>query len=39
MAEINWTKQSLEDLETIGDYIARDSPEIAQVFLTAFLKP
>ena len=32
MAQINWTKQALADLEAIGDYIARDSPAIAQVF-------
>jgi toxin ParE1/3/4 len=33
MAQINWTKQALGDLEAIGDYIARDSPAIAQVFV------
>jgi|GEM_PF-1855983 len=33
MAQINWTKQALGDLEAIGDYIARDSPAIAQLFV------
>ncbi|PZU94375.1 MAG: type II toxin-antitoxin system RelE/ParE family toxin [Pseudanabaena sp.] len=33
MAQINWTKQALADLEAIGDYIARDSPAIAQIFV------
>ena len=35
MAQINWTKQALSDLEAIGDYIVRDSPAIAQVLAIA----
>jgi len=31
MAQINWTKQALQDLEAIGDYIARDTPEIQKL--------
>ena len=37
MAQINWTKQALRDLEAIGDYIARDSPAIAQVFVNRII--
>ena len=37
MAQINWTKQALSDLEAIGDYIARDSPAIAQVFVNRII--
>jgi toxin ParE1/3/4 len=37
MAEINWTEQSVIDLEAIGDYIARDSPKIAQIFVDRIL--
>lgn len=37
MAEINWTKQSVRDLEAIGDYISRDSPKIAQIFVNRIL--
>ena len=33
MAQINWTKQAINDLEAIGDFIARDSSAIAQVFV------
>lgn len=37
MAQINWTKQAIGDLEAIGDYIARDSPAIAQVFVNRII--
>jgi len=37
MASINWTKQALADLESVGDYIARDAPEIAQIFVNRIL--
>jgi toxin ParE1/3/4 len=37
MAQINWTKQALGDLEAVGDYIARDSPAIAQVFVNRII--
>jgi toxin ParE1/3/4 len=37
VAQINWTKQALSDLEAIGDYIARDSPPIAQVFVNRII--
>jgi toxin ParE1/3/4 len=33
MARINWTNQALSDLEAIGDFIARDAPSFAQVFV------
>ncbi|HEY9849009.1 MAG TPA: type II toxin-antitoxin system RelE/ParE family toxin [Leptolyngbyaceae cyanobacterium] len=33
MAIINWTSQALADLEAIGDFIARDAPSFAQVFV------
>jgi addiction module RelE/StbE family toxin len=37
MAQINWTQQALGDLQAIGDYIARDSPTIAQVFVNRII--
>jgi plasmid stabilization system protein ParE len=33
MAKIIWSDQSLEDLKAIADYIAKDSPRYAGVFL------
>lgn len=33
MAIINWTTQALADLEAIGDFIARDAPSFAEVFV------
>ncbi len=33
MASINWTTQALTDLEAIGDFIARDAPSFAEVFV------
>ncbi|QLE56780.1 type II toxin-antitoxin system RelE/ParE family toxin [Nostoc sp. TCL26-01] len=33
MVRINWTNQALTDLAAIGDFIARDAPSFAQVFV------
>jgi addiction module RelE/StbE family toxin len=33
MAQVNWTSQALADLEAIGDFIARDAPSFAQIFV------
>ena len=33
MARIRWTTQALADLEAIGNFIARDAPSVAQVFV------
>ncbi len=33
MAQVRWTTQALADLEAIGDFIARDAPSFAQVFV------
>jgi toxin ParE1/3/4 len=33
VAQIRWTSQALADLEAIGDFIARDAPSFAQVFV------
>ncbi|MBW4507449.1 MAG: type II toxin-antitoxin system RelE/ParE family toxin [Scytonematopsis contorta HA4267-MV1] len=33
MARISWTSQALDDLQAIGDFIARDAPTFAQVFV------
>lgn len=33
MVEIKWTLQSLDDIETIADYIAKDSHFYAQMFV------
>ena len=32
MAQIRWTLQAAEDLESITEYIARDSPHYASLF-------
>ncbi|MCL6446807.1 MAG: type II toxin-antitoxin system RelE/ParE family toxin [Armatimonadetes bacterium] len=32
MAQITWTKQALDDLDTICLYIANDSPRFAELF-------
>jgi addiction module RelE/StbE family toxin len=37
MAEIIWTTQALIDVESIGDYIARDAPSIAQIVVDQIL--
>ena len=33
MALVRWSNQALADLEAIGDFIARDAPSVAQVFV------
>ena len=33
MAQIRWTSQALADIEAIGDFIARDAPSFAEVFV------
>ena len=33
MARVRWSNQALADLEAIGDFIARDAPSVAQVFV------
>ena len=33
MACVRWSHQALADLEAIGDFIARDAPSVAQVFV------
>ena len=33
MAEVRWTAQAAEDLESIADFIARDSPQYARLFV------
>ena len=32
MAEIKWTLQAADDLESIADFIAKDSPHYARLF-------
>jgi len=32
MAEIRWTKQSLDDIEAIAEFIEKDSPAFARMF-------
>ena len=34
MAEVRWTPQAADDLESITDFIAQDSPYYAQLFAT-----
>ena len=34
MAEIRWTPQAADDLETIADFIAVDSPHYARLFVS-----
>jgi toxin ParE1/3/4 len=33
VARIRWTNQALADLVAIGNFIARDAPSVAQVFV------
>lgn len=37
MANIIWTTQALIDVESIGDYIARDAPSIAKIVVAQIL--
>ena len=32
MAEVRWTPQAADDLESITEFIAKDSPQYAQLF-------
>jgi len=34
MARVTWTPQSLEDIDAICEFIARDAPYYAQLFVT-----
>ncbi len=38
MAEIRWTPQASEDLESIAEFIAEDSPHYARLFVIDVLK-
>jgi len=38
MAEVRWTPQAADDLESIADYIAKDSPHYARLFVIDVLK-
>ena len=33
MARVRWSNQALVDVEAIGNFIARDAPSVAQVFV------
>jgi toxin ParE1/3/4 len=33
VAHLRWSNQALADLEAIGDFIARDAPSVAQLFV------
>jgi len=34
MAEVRWTQQAADDLESITDFISQDSPHYARLFAT-----
>lgn len=36
MVEVNWTTQSLEDIDNIAEYIAKDSKRYAELQVTDF---
>lgn len=38
MARIKWTHQAIEDVKSICDFIARDAPHIAQIFVQRIFK-
>ncbi|MDQ3191007.1 MAG: type II toxin-antitoxin system RelE/ParE family toxin [Bacteroidota bacterium] len=38
MVEVSWTLQSLEDIENIAEYIAKDSVKYAQIQVQEFFK-
>ncbi len=38
MAEVRWTPQAVDDLESIADFIARDSPHYARLFVINVLE-
>lgn len=33
MAEVKWTRRALRDLNEIGEFIARDSPRTAEIYV------
>lgn len=37
MTEVRWTTQAADDLEAIYDFIARDSPQYAQLIIEGIL--
>ena len=38
MAKIIWSEQSLQDLESIAEYISRDSPHYARLFVESIFQ-
>ncbi len=38
MVDVNWTDQSLEDIDSIAEFIAKDSPRYANIQVEGFLK-
>ena len=38
MAEVRWTAQAADDLESIAEFIARDSPQYARLFVLDVLQ-
>ena len=38
MVEVRWTAQSIEDIENIAEYIAKDSPKFASLQTNLFFK-
>ena len=38
MAEVKWTLQASEDLDSIAQFIAKDSPQYARLFVTDVLQ-
>ena len=38
MVEVKWTSQSLEDINNISEYIAKDSPRYAQIQVDDFFE-
>ena len=38
MVEVNWASQSIEDIENIAAYIAKDSEKYAQIQVQDFLR-
>jgi plasmid stabilization system protein ParE len=38
MVQINWTLQSIEDIESIAEFIAKDSVKYAQIQVVSFFE-
>lgn len=38
MAEVIWSPSALDDIATIAEYIARDSPEVASLFVRRLME-